>query len=246
VEIGQKLKEARVNKGLTLQAVEDEIKIRRKYLQAMEEEQFHILPGPVYAKAFLRTYTRFLGLDAEEILDAYNRYFAETSPVEPSEKNPEAENRAGVSGKPHHWFYLAAAAFLVGLVLLVVYIARVPAMDSMAGKTGDEVKATEQVPPAGQQTLVEQQPASASASAVNLDLNVKSNECWMRVTVDGNPAFEGTLTAGQSKRFEGKEKINVRVGNAGAVEALLNGQNLGLLGDPGEVVSREFRAAPHG
>jgi len=244
VEIGQKLKEARLNKGLTLQAVEDETKIRRKYLQALEEEQFQVLPGPVYAKAFLKTYARFLDLDVEDILNDYNRYLAEVTPLEPSDRHPEAKDEAGAPEKPRHWLYLAAAAVIVGLVFLVVYIARVPATGNMAGKTVNEAKTGEQIPPVGQQTQVEQQPADIYA--LNLDLNVKSNQCWMRVTVDGNPAFEGTLTAGQSKRFEGKEKIYIRVGNAGAVEALLNGQNLGLLGDPGEVVSREFKAVPHG
>jgi len=68
----------------------------------------------------------------------------------------------------------------------------------------------------------------------------------MRVTVDGKPAFEGTLVPGQSKHFEGNDKIYVYLGDAGAVEALLDGQNLGLLGNPGEVKDREFKAQPSG
>ncbi len=70
-EIGNTLREARVRRKLTLQQVEEDTKIRVKYLQAMENEDFDIMPGTTYVKGFLRTYATYLGLDPEVIIDEY-------------------------------------------------------------------------------------------------------------------------------------------------------------------------------
>ena len=56
MEIGKALKEAREMQNLSLEQVEEKTKIRRKYLQALENEQYDILPGQVYAKAFLKSF----------------------------------------------------------------------------------------------------------------------------------------------------------------------------------------------
>lgn len=69
--IGERLRNAREAKGLSLRAVADLTRIRAVYLQALEEEQFDQLPGAVYARGFLRTYADALGLDADRLLDAY-------------------------------------------------------------------------------------------------------------------------------------------------------------------------------
>ncbi|OPY57214.1 MAG: cytoskeletal protein RodZ [Pelotomaculum sp. PtaU1.Bin035] len=245
--IGQKLKEARENRGLTLESVEGETKIRRKYLQAMEDEQFQLLPGPVYAKSFLKNYARFLALNVEEALETYNEYFTAETPMEPAVDYSKTEKNTNIQKRPR-WFYFVAAAVIVvaGVVFLINYVTGIPGGNNVADNNKGGAEISEQAPLApGQQNpaLLQQ---TAGASNVSLDLNVKNNRCWMQVMVDGNPAFEGTLSAGQSKRFEGKEKINITLGNAGVVEALFNGQNLGLLGDPGEVISREFKSPPHG
>ena len=70
-EIGTTLREARVRRKLTLQQVEEDTKIRVKYLQAMENEDFDVMPSPAYVKGFLQTYAAYLGLDPAIILDEY-------------------------------------------------------------------------------------------------------------------------------------------------------------------------------
>ena len=67
-EIGQSLREAREAKGLTLDDVEQEIRIRSNYLEALENEDYDRLPGEVYVRGFLRNYARFLGVDLTENL----------------------------------------------------------------------------------------------------------------------------------------------------------------------------------
>ena len=62
-EIGTTLREGRVRRKLTLQQVEDDTKIRVKYIQAMENEDFEVMPSPAYVRGFVRTYATYLGLD---------------------------------------------------------------------------------------------------------------------------------------------------------------------------------------
>ena len=70
-EIGHILREARENKGLTLEDVQAKIRINTRYLAALENGQYSALPTPVHARGFLRNYARFLGLDPQPLLDRY-------------------------------------------------------------------------------------------------------------------------------------------------------------------------------
>jgi cytoskeletal protein RodZ len=71
--IGDKLKEARGNLGLSLKQVADELKISVKYLQALEDDAWGKIPGEVYVKSFLKKYTGFLKLNLPELLEQYSK-----------------------------------------------------------------------------------------------------------------------------------------------------------------------------
>lgn len=66
--VGTMLKEARVAKGISLVDVEKQTKIRLKFLEAIEQDAYHLLPSPVYAKGFVKNYSEFLGLDSSVIM----------------------------------------------------------------------------------------------------------------------------------------------------------------------------------
>ena len=67
-ELGKALSEARIARGLTLHDIERDTRISRKYLQALEEGQLDVLPAPVYARAFMRTYAQYLGMNAATLV----------------------------------------------------------------------------------------------------------------------------------------------------------------------------------
>ena len=76
-EIGTSLREARLRRGIDFAQAEIATKIRGKYLRALEEEQFEVLPAETYVKGFLRTYAEYLGLDGQLYVDEFNsRYVA--------------------------------------------------------------------------------------------------------------------------------------------------------------------------
>lgn len=72
-ELGTLLARAREARGLTLEDAERDTRISRRYLQALEAEQFDVIPAPVYARGFLRSYSQYLGLDPQEALDMFPR-----------------------------------------------------------------------------------------------------------------------------------------------------------------------------
>ena len=77
--IGDSLREARTRRGLSSADVQKGIRIRERYLTALEEEKWELLPGEAYTKGFLRTYAEFLGLDGNLYIDEYNARIAARS-----------------------------------------------------------------------------------------------------------------------------------------------------------------------
>src|ERR671917_1904579 len=70
-EIGDQLRETRMRQRIDITEVEAATKIRAKYLRALENEEWDLLPGPTFVKTFLRTYADYLGLDARNLVEEY-------------------------------------------------------------------------------------------------------------------------------------------------------------------------------
>lgn len=92
-ELGSWLVRAREARGLTLEDAERDTRISRRYLQALEAEQFDAIPAPVYARGFLRSYSQYLGLDPQEMLALFPRdeepaYTTQGAPARPPAKQP--------------------------------------------------------------------------------------------------------------------------------------------------------------
>jgi cytoskeleton protein RodZ len=78
-EIGESLREARMRARIDISEVEARTKIRAKYLRALENEEWNLVPGPVYVKSFLKTYGDYLGLDSRLLIDEFKRRFERPS-----------------------------------------------------------------------------------------------------------------------------------------------------------------------
>ena len=87
-ELGQELRAAREQRGVSIADVQAETKIRSRYLEAIEQGRFDILPGDVYTKGFLKSYAEFLGLDGRAMVERYKQWQAETEGAVPSQGGP--------------------------------------------------------------------------------------------------------------------------------------------------------------
>jgi cytoskeleton protein RodZ len=120
--IGETLREARMRQRLDITDVEAQTKIRAKYLRALENEDFGMLPGPTFVKSFLRTYAEFLGLDPHLLVEEYR---ARHDPRDESEltqfapRPPRGRERRRPPRRPA-WLPVAAAVVAILAVLLVL------------------------------------------------------------------------------------------------------------------------------
>jgi len=250
--LGERFRAAREARGLTLSDVSEQLRIRAVYLAAIEEENWPAIGAAVYARGFLRTYARFLGLDPEESVAAFNASSGAAAPAStapaasPAEPpHPIAGPRQGLS--PVIWI---ASLVAIALVAYVVYNAMTlnrpstSAIDTTATLAASSSPLPSNSPgPAATDIAATAASASPAASSSpggpnSLELHFTSAS-WLRVSVDGGASIEGTFPAGTIKTFHGKIAV-VRVGNAAGVEAFVDGKPVGVLGKPGDVVDRTF------
>lgn len=95
--IGGELTRAREARGRTLEDAERDTRISQRYLQALEDERFDLIPAPVYARGFLRSYAQYLGLDPGPLLARFPR--EESAPGARSAENPGASPGAGAPAR---------------------------------------------------------------------------------------------------------------------------------------------------
>ena len=251
LDIGSILSEARKKVGLSLDDVEEATKIRRKYIKALEENNFEIIPGQVYVRGFLRNYARFLSLDGEELVQQYNE--ANRDQIEntdaPHETNIQKPEK---TGKGHQKYLLAASVVvLVGFIYLLG-TSNNSLQNKLSGSSKSPKAAQNQshvgAAPGGAVTKNPANSASDELSLTGMDvvLQVTDAECWMRIVVDDQNAFEGMVGPGDVKTFKGKERVQLKLGNAGAVKVIVNGKDYGFLGAPGQVITRAFQAGSTG
>jgi cytoskeleton protein RodZ len=219
-EIGPALREARIRRGIELSEVERVIKIRTRYLRAMEEDQWGLLPGPAYARAFLATYAHFLGLDHEALVGEYRRLHR---PVEDAGPIPEEmlPKRGVVRRRPIG----TTAAALAGLLAATgIGVAIVLGLTGGSGNEGDRAgrapnaKGVEAPPTTTTDTA--QLPARES----RLSLWLRSTgTVWVCLMDDrGRPLVNGeTLTADEARGPFDADTFRVTFGN-GSVEMVVD------------------------
>jgi hypothetical protein len=123
-DIGSTLREARMRARIDISEVEARTKIRAKYLRAIENEEWDLLPGPVYVKSFLRTYGDFLGLDSRMLIDEYKRRYERPSdhelrPIATLSRERERARRGPVLPP-----WVAIVVVLVGVVVALYLLGR--------------------------------------------------------------------------------------------------------------------------
>ncbi len=181
-EIGNSLREARVRQGLEFPQVELATKIRSKYLHALEEDQFAVLPAEPYVKGFLRAYAEFLGLDGQLYVDEYSsRYVAEGyDDPSPRRVSPPRRNDRGLERK----VVLLALAGIAALAALVI----------VAWKFGGSSGSTPSV-----------LPQAAASSPKGLGFSGPGTYIVVRRgSATGSVLYQGTLRTGDANFLAGR------------------------------------------
>lgn len=240
--LGDEFRSAREARGLTLSDVAEQIHIRSVYLNAIENEEWSAIGAPVYVRGFIRTYARFLGLDAEEAVARFNQ----TAPPERTSASSavaiaDERDRSG----PSLW---AVAGALVAVVL-VVFVAYEYWQYAHPSGTSGPIGALSAAPQPADGASGSQAPAAGasalpsavpSAAPAHHRLAIRLTErSWLRVTVDGAVKLDGIYPAGTAHAFAGSV-ADVRAGNAGGVTVTVNGRPPAAMGKEGDVVEQRY------
>lgn len=217
-EIGSSLRDARVRKGLELTSLEAETKIRAKYLRALEEERFDLLPGDTYVKGFLRIYAEKLGLDGQLYVDEYSSRFSLS-------EEPVAASRPRRRARQGRFEASAVVVALAGIVAVTVLV--IAAWQLGGSDGGQEDTATSAPSTVVDSTSTATVPAQAGeAPPVQLLLTAQrgsSRVVVRRGSARGAILWEGTLSKGDDQPVEGV-KLWVFVQKSQNVALTLNGE----------------------
>jgi cytoskeleton protein RodZ len=225
-EIGGSLREARLKRDLTPADVQKAIRIRDRYLQALEEERWELLPGDAYVKGFLRTYADYLGLDGNLYVEEYNSRFAH--PDEPAfvpERFARTGTRFGVG--------FLRPLVVVGLIAAIVAVAAW----QLSGSSGSKQN-TPPPPPSTPTTTASHHstkpkqhhhstpPPAALPSRAVVVASRGNSWLWVRSgSATGPTVYEGTLLQGKTLPVNLKNgTVWIRIGDPTSIDIRLGGK----------------------
>jgi cytoskeleton protein RodZ len=225
-EIGSSLREARIRQELDFPALEQATKIRAKYLRALEDERFELLPAHTYVKGFLRSYADYLGLDGELYVDEYNsRYVTGEEETHVGARRAPARVPAARRRRREQ---REAGAVLLALAAIGVVTALVIVAWRFGGPEEGRVPGLEQ-PDAGAQA--QGRGGTAADGTARITLWARNGDTGLQVFRDsfrGKVVYSGTLQQGQTQRFTGR-RLAIRVGRPQSVRVAVNGARSQLM-----------------
>ncbi|MEU5436703.1 RodZ domain-containing protein [Streptomyces sp. NPDC020719] len=243
--IGHALKQARIVSGLTVDEVSSITRVRVPIVHGLEEDDFSRCGGDVYARGHIRTVARAVGLDSEPLVEQYDAEHGGRPAPTPAAPMFEAERIRPERRRPN-W----TAAMVAAIVVVVGFAGYT--MFSGSGDSRDKGTQVAEGPTQTQQspspkpapsTPAPPKPApsdSAIAAApqdkVTVKLSAISDRSWISAKAhNGKVLYDGLLEKGESKTFMDGEKIDLILGNAGAIELYVNGKKVNDQFEEGQV-----------
>jgi cytoskeleton protein RodZ len=238
-DIGTTLREARIRARIDITEVEARTKIRAKYLRAIENEEWDLLPGPIYVKSFLRTYGDFLGVDSRLLVDEYKRRYERPAdhdlrPITPLSREREHRRRRPRLGP------------VAVIMLALIAVAAALAVVGTLGKNGNSTttstpsvashsstsstSATSRTTTAGKRPAKHHHPAPPPPRPTTVTMKLVATSAVYVCVEDGNGKrlIPGVIyQPGQTIPTETARKLIMTLGNS-AVQMKVNGKNVAV------------------
>lgn len=246
--VGSQLREVRESLGIQLEQAANVTRIGKNYLTAIEGDMFDKLPSSAYVKGFLRVYAGFLGLPGDDVVARYESQTAQNSMQAPD--IPDAGRRSkNKTAFPRPLLLLTPILILITIAAVIHFItdgeeqrpkvsppaglrqsaaAPVYPVHSTAVGTGATAAA---LTGTREMELVRQVPLPPQTGII-LKMRV-NQDCWLNITIDDSMSQQYDLKAGDLIEWKGERVFALDLGNAGGVEAELNGRPLAPFGGLG-------------
>ena len=240
---GEELRRERLIREVSLDEISASTKISIRLLTALESSDVKKLPAPVFTRGFIRAYSKHLGLDPDEMVNAY---IADVAPDRDRDKGSSKRRglkslfrgRRGTAG--------AIVICVTGVLLLLGLIVR-PERPPVAAAHARPVASVSfknvAVSPGPAPSIQDEAPAVAAAAApaptatagVSMILEFEQDS-WTEVSADGARVFSGLIRRGSKHQFDAREGFRLTLGNAGGVRVTVDGRAMEPLGTAGQVV----------
>ena len=261
--IGEQLRQSRLAKGIDLEAIARETRISSRYLEALEREDYDVLPGALFARNFARQYAALVGLDPSQIEANLDRAFPKApDPVleQLSTKQTASQfqplqdsfNFDSSSWRRARWSTVALIAVLGASSAVYMGWQELSGIFAEARTAArEQQQKPAEPPPAAPVQPAAEQPLAVSASdnaaapseesTITISADgmavqvVASQPTWVSMSANGKQVFSGILEPNQRKVVSGVARAKLVVGNAGGIEILTNGKSIGPIGQNGQV-----------
>ena len=242
MSIGEDLRHAREERGLTLEDLSIRTRIAVSKLAAIEANNFDRLPEGFYRRAYLRAYAREVGLDSERVVNSYQTQFSEE--MAKPESSPNRPMPA-VSRKHLDWLSVqlillgilgTAAAIAIVLVAVRHHPNAVVRTPEAAAPTTTEAHRTDPAVGTGGASA-SYSPTAVEGTVLYTPLLVEvlaQGPCWLGATADGKRVVYRTLNKGERLTLEAREELALRIGDVGNFQFSINGIPGRRLGDRGD------------
>lgn len=229
--IGEILKKAREEKGLTIEDIARETKIQIKYLKALEDGEFHIVPGKTYLKGFLKNYALVVGIKQNEIISKYEEFLKDDKveeEIEEVEKDLKKINKNDMK-----------KSIIIAIIVLFGFYVAVNALKMITNKN-EETNKVEKIEVLENDKKEEERKEFEVKRIEFKTLEIKANsKVWVEIREDGKKFFIDYLEKDKTVEIKSKNKILVKISHASKAEIIYNNENLGNLGGE-EVFRKEF------
>jgi len=260
---GEELRRERELRDISIKEIAQATNIPARFLEALEQNNFGILPGGAYDRGFIRSYARHIGINVEEMVNAFHLEMERQAtasqsdkkklPAQPQETPTRSGGTAGLVGgiivllvasAIAFFYYWAGSAIAPAQPQLTATDAHGVALQARVKKSGALPSAAIPLQPETTGETASIAPGDAGrggqpapAPPVERLVRLRALETtWVQLTCAGVPQFRGDLWVGSERHIPCREPVSLSADNGGAIECSIDSSNLQLLGERGEMV----------
>jgi len=231
--LGEKLRQAREERGITLSEVAEQTRISGQYLESIENDDYRSLPGGIFNKGFVKSFAKYVGVDEQEALQDYASLLgSQTHQIadEPRSYRPEVltDDRSSSSSLPTVIFAVIILGLMTaGILFLVNYLQNNPTQEAANTTVNSNANAT--LPSEINNSNASNQSVAPSMNELKVEFKALKEPVSVTSTVDGKRA-SSLITPEKPGVFEPKQNLVLSYAKAQSqnVQMLLNGKQINL------------------
>jgi len=227
--VGQELKKERELRGISLKEIADSTKINIRYLRALEEDKFDMLPGKFFIKSIIKSYAAYIGLEEETILDHFHQTLLLKK--EEKEEQPEEETLPTEIPRKFKILFRTAGYFIIFIIAVVIIIFLIRSRGSVSideVTQPTELLSSEELP----QPII-----NSIVPNKRMFLEIRFHQkTWMKIFTDERLYFTGLKYPGDEISVSADDAFLIHIGNAGGFNYHINGVPGKSLGRSGQVI----------